>query len=721
MGHMNRRRFLVSAATGAFALGWRVPEAAFAQSVRRGFDAAQSGQAIGLWVVIGPDDSTTVRIARSEMGQGTLTGLAQLVADELDADWTTVRAEYVPPELNYAEHRAWGDMSTGGSRGIRSSVQYVREGAAAARAMLIEAAAKRWGVPARECRAANSSVSHAASNRSLRYGALATDAAALPVPKQVTLKTPAEWTLIGKPLPRLDTREKLDGSAQYAIDVKVPGMKLAAIAQCPVFGGKLASIDEAAIQAMPGVRHVLRVGDNAVAVVADSWWQAKTALEKLPITWDEGPNAAVDSAGIAARLREGLDAGDAVVGFKQGDAAATLGQSARTIEAVYASPFQNHATLEPQNCTALATADGVEIWVGTQNGDASLAAAADAGGVPLGKVKVNKFLLGGGFGRRGQQDYVRQAVLLAKQVPGTPIKLIWSREEDMQHGYYRPITQCKLRGALDEHGNLTALHMRLAGQSILASLQPNREGFDPLPFQSLLAAENAYLAVPNLLIEYAMRNTSVPVGFWRGVNTNQNAIFLECFIDELAHAAGQDSLEFRRTIMAKNPKHLAVINAVAKKAGWGTPLPEGVFRGIAQNCGFGSYTAAVAEVSIDKDGQLKIHKITAATDPGYVVNPDQVRAQVEGSFVYGLSAALTSEITIAKGRVEQSNFDSYEVMRLDKMPQVETVLAPSGGFWGGVGEPTIAVAAPAVLNAIFAATGKRIRSLPIGAQDLRKA
>ena len=721
MGHMNRRRFLVSAATGAFALGWRVPEAAFAQSVRRGFDAAQSGQAIGLWVVIGPDDSTTVRIARSEMGQGTLTGLAQLVADELDADWTTVRAEYVPPELNYAEHRAWGDMSTGGSRGIRSSVQYVREGAAAARAMLIEAAAKRWGVPARECRAANSSVSHAASNRSLRYGALATDAAALPVPKQVTLKTPAEWTLIGKPLPRLDTREKLDGSAQYAIDVKVPGMKLAAIAQCPVFGGKLASIDEAAIQAMPGVRHVLRVGDNAVAVVADSWWQAKTVLEKLPITWDEGPNAAVDSASIAARLREGLDAGDAVVGFKQGDAAATLGQSARTIEAVYASPFQNHATLEPQNCTALATADGVEIWVGTQNGDASLAAAADAGGVPLGKVKVNKFLLGGGFGRRGQQDYVRQAVLLAKQVPGTPIKLIWSREEDMQHGYYRPITQCKLRGALDEHGNLTALHMRLAGQSILAYLQPNREGFDPLPFQGLLAEENAYLAVPNLLIDYAMRNSSVPVGFWRGVNTNQNAIFLDCFIDELAHAAGKDSLEFRRTIMAKNPKHLAVINAVAKKAGWGTPLPEGVFRGIAQNCGFGSYTAAVAEVSIDKDGQLKIHKITAATDPGYVVNPDQVRAQVEGSFVYGLSAALTSEITIAKGRVEQSNFDSYEVMRLDKMPQVETVLAPSGGFWGGVGEPTIAVAAPAVLNAIFAATGKRIRSLPIGAQDLRKA
>ena len=642
MGYMNRRRFLVGTAAGAFVLGWRVPQRAFAGGVQPGFTAADSGHSVGIWAVIGDDNSTTIRIARSEMGQGTLTGLAQLVADELDADWATVRAEYVPPDVNFANHHAWGDMSTGGSRGIRSSVQYVREGGAAARLMLIEAAAKRWGVPASECRASNSTVTHGPSSRSARYGELAADAASLPVPKQVTLKQPSEWTLIGKPLPRLDTREKLDGSAQYAIDVKLPGMKLAAIAQCPVFGGKLASFDEKAIADMPGVRRVVTVGDNAVAVVADTWWQAKTALAKLPITWDEGPNATVDSAGIAARLREGLDAAEATVGYRQGDAKAALAQAqaGRVVEAVYANSFQNHATLEPQNCTALASADGIEIWMGSQNGDASLAAAAEAGGVPLGKVKVNKFLLGGGFGRRGQQDYVRQAVLIAKQVPGTPVKLIWSREEDMQHGFYRPITQCKLQGALDEHGNLTGLHLRLSGQSILAYLAPNRQGFDPLPFQGLLADEIGYLAVPNLLIDYAMRNTSVPVGFWRGVNHNQNAVYLDCFIDELAHAAGRDSLEFRRSIMGKNPKHLAVLNLAAEKAGWGTPTPEGVHRGIAQNCGFGSYVAAVAEVSVSKDGALKIHKITAVTDPGHVVNPDQVAAQVEGSFVYGLSGAL---------------------------------------------------------------------------------
>ena len=721
MGYLNRRHFLVSAAAGAFALGWQVPERALAQNVRKGFNAAKTGHPIGIWVVIGDDDSTTVRIARSEMGQGTLTGLAQLVADELDADWSTVRAEYVPPEVNFADHHAWGDMSTGGSRGIRSSVQYVREGGAAARAMLIAAAAKRWGVASSECQAANGAVLHAGSNRSARYGELAADAALMPVPKQVALKTPDQWTLIGKPLPRLDTKEKLNGSAQYAIDVTLPGMKLAAIAQCPVFGGKLSKFDADAVARMPGVQHVFRVGDNAVAVVADTWWQAKTALEKLPVTWDEGENAKVDSASIAERLREGLDAKEAIVGYQQGDAPAALSQSSKVIEAVYSNPFQNHATLEPQNCTAVATADGIEIWVGSQNGDASLAAAAEAGGVPLGKVKVNKYLLGGGFGRRGQQDYVRQAVLLAKQMPGVPVKMIWSREEDMQHGYYRPITQCKLQGALDEKGNLTALHLRLSGQSILAYLAPNRQGFDGLPFQGLLAEENGYLAVPNLLIDYAMRNTSVPVGFWRGVNHNQNAIYLDCFIDELAHAAGRDSLEFRRSIMGKNPKHLAVLDLAAEKGGWGTPAPQGVFRGIAQNCGFGSYVAACAEVSVSDKGELTIHKITAATDPGHVVNPDQVAAQVEGSFVYGLSAALTSEITIAKGRVEQGNFDTYQVMKIDKMPHVTTVLAPSGGFWGGVGEPTIAVAAPAVLNAIFAATGKRIRTMPIGGQDLRKA
>ncbi len=720
MARIDRRRFLATAAAGGFALGWGIP--ASAQNMRPGYAAADKGRAVGIWAVINPDNTTTIRIARSEMGQGTLTGLAQLVADELEADWSGVRAEYVPPEVNLANKRAWGDMSTGGSRGIRNSVDYVRQGGAAARAMLIQAAAARWGVPAADCRAANSVVTHAGSGRSLRYGELAEDAARLPVPANVALKAPADWKLIGKPLPRLDTAEKLNGAAQYAIDVRLPGMLQAAIAQCPVFGGKLARFDAKAVQSMPGVRHVLAIDDNAVAVVADSWWQAKTALEKLPVTWDEGPNAGVSSAAIAARLKEGLTAADAATGHKIGDAPAALAAATRRVESTYSTPFLNHATLEPMNCTAQMVGDKVEIWVGSQNGDASLAAAAEAAGVPLANVKVNKYLLGGGFGRRGFQDYTRQAVLLAKQVPGPPIKLIWSREEDMQHGFYRPITQCKLAGALDEKGNLTALHMRISGQSIIAHVAPSRvqNGYDALQFQGLLADEFGYLDIPNLLIDHAMRNTHVPVGFWRGVNHNQNAIYLECFIDELAHEAKRDPLEFRRGLMARNPKNLAILNTVAARAGWGTPTAAGVFRGICQNYGFGSYTAAVAEVSVSDQGQLKIIKITAATDPGYVVNPDQVAAQVDGSFVYGLSALLFSENTIEKGRVVESNFHDYEVMRMQDMPKVDTVIAPSGGFWGGVGEPTIAVAAPAVLNAIFAATGKRIRTLPLRDQDLKR-
>jgi isoquinoline 1-oxidoreductase beta subunit len=724
---VQRRGFLVSAAGGGFALGWGLPGGvidAVAQTAGAPLTPASAGGTpVGIWVVIKPDDTTVIRIARSEMGQGTLTGLAQLVAEELGADWTRVTTEYVPPEANYASKRAWGEMLTGGSQGIRQSVDYVRQGGAAARTMLEQAAAAQWDVSAAECRGHNGAVTHAGSGRSQRYGALAEAAGKLPVPRDVALKAPGDWTIIGKPLPRLDTKEKTNGAAQYAIDVKLPNMLSAAIAQCPVFGGKVASFDAKAVSGMPGVRHVLPVGDNAVAVVADTWWQAKTALEKLPVTWDEGPNAAEDSKAIAARLAEGLDAPTTAVGNRAGDAPGALAKAKRTITATYGAPFLNHATLEPMNCTARVDGDRLEVWVGTQNGDATLAAAAEAGGVPLEKVRVNKFLLGGGFGRRGQQDYTRQAVLLAKQVPGRPIKLIWSREEDMQHGYYRPITQCKLTAAMDDAGNVEALHVRISGQSILAYLAPNRltNGLDMLQFQGLIPAEFGYSSIPNLLIDHALRGTTVPVGFWRGVNHNQNAVYVECFIDELAAAAGKDPLEFRRAMLAKSPKHLAILNAAAAKAGWGTPAPEGVFRGICQNCGFGSYTAAVAEVSVSKAGELKILRIVAATDPGYVVNPDQVTAQVEGSFTYGMSALLYSENTVEKGRVVESNFDGYQVARMEDTPKIETVLAPSGGFWGGVGEPTIAVAAPAVLNAIYAATGKRVRTLPLKNTDLSHA
>ncbi len=714
MGTLHRRAFLATAtaAAGGMSLGWTLP----AQAITPLFQAA-----LGIWAVIDAHDGITIRIARSEMGQGTLTGLAQLVADELEADWSRVRTEYVAPEANLASKRAWGDMLTGGSRGIRTSVDYVRQGGAAARTMLVQAAATRWGVPAGDCVARESVVRHPASGRTLRYGELAADAAKLPVPKDVPLKDPADWRIIGKPLPRLDTAPKVNGAETYAIDVRLPGMLQAAIAQSPVFGGKLATFDAAAITSMPGVRHVLPVGDNAVAVVADTWWQAKTALEKLPVTWDDGPNAAVSSATIAARLREGLDATDAFVGHRIGDAPAALAGATRKISADYGTPFLNHATLEPMNCTAQVTGDRVEVWVGTQNGDATLAAAAEAGGVPLANVKVNKYILGGGFGRRGFQDYTRQAVLLAKQLPGTPVKMIWSREEDMQHGFYRPITMARMQGALDDKGNLVALTMRISGQSIAASLQPTRTGMDPGQFQGLLAEEFGYLAIPNLLIDHAMRNTHVPVGFWRGVNHNQNAVYLECFIDELAHAAGRDPLEFRQSLMARNPKHLAVLNAVAGRVGWGTPARPGVFRGLCQNAGFGSYTAACAEVSVSDKGALQVHRIVAATDPGTAVNPDQINAQVAGSFAYGLGATLYGENTVERGRMVEANFDTYEVLRLAEMPAVETILMPSGGFWGGVGEPTITVAAPAVLNAIFAATGKRVRQLPLKGQDLRAA
>ena len=713
---LNRRQFVVSAAAGGFSLGWKLPAA----RAQMGVPAA--GSAVGIWAVIAPDDTTTIRIARSEMGQGTFTGLAQLVADELDADWSKVRAEYVSPEMNLANKRAWGDMSTGGSRGIRGSVDYVRQGGAAARAMLIAAAAKQWGVAAGECTAADSVITHTPTGRRLRYGEVAAAAAQVPVPANVPVKSPAQWKIIGKGVKRLDTAEKLTGKQVYAIDVILPDMLNAAIAQCPVFGGTLKSFDADKIKDMPGVRHVLRVEDNAVAVVADKWWQAKTALDALPIVWDEGANAQVTSASIDAFLKDGLTAAKAGVGFKKGDAPGALSQAAKTVEAVYAAPFLAHATMEPMNCTAKVSADGVEIWVPTQNGDASLAAAAEAGGVKLSNVKVHKLHLGGGFGRRGNQDYTRQAVLIAKQVPGRPVKLIWSREEDTQHDFFRPITQCKLSAGLDANGNVTGMHIRISGQSILAYLMPSRMdgGIDMIQFQGLGSDEFGYTTIPDILVDHAMRNTHVPVGFWRGVNANQNAIYLECFVDELAHAAGKDPLEFRRAMLNKSPKHLAVLNAVAAKADYGSKLPEGVYRGIAQFNAYGSYVAAVAEVSVSDKGELRIHRIVAATDCGYAVNPDQIAAQVEGSFVYGLSALLHSEITIDKGRVVEANFDSYPVLRMDEMPKVETIIVPSGGFWGGVGEPTISVAAPAVLNAVFAATGKRIRSFPLSHHDLRR-
>jgi isoquinoline 1-oxidoreductase beta subunit len=711
---MNRRSFVVgSTAVGAgLALGLKIP---FGTSVVRAQDGSPE---INAWVVVRPDDTVVIRVARSEMGQGTLTGLAQMVAEELECDWSKVITEYPTPGESVKRKRVWGDFSTGGSRGIRTSQEYVRKGGAAARMMLVQAAADGWGVPVAECSAANSVITHKPSGRTITYGKVAEAAAKLKPPADVPLKDPKEWKLIGKPIKRLDTIGKVTGAQVFGADLKLPGMLNATVKECPVFGGKVKSYEAAKVTSMPGVRHVLQVGDTAVAVVADTWWQAKTALDALPIVWDEGPNAKVSSAEIAEMLKEGLDANQAFVNNQNGDAKAALATAAKKVEAVYAYPFLNHAPMEPMNATAKYTPDRCEVWVPTQNGEAAFAALLSASGLPADKCDVYKINLGGGFGRRGAfHDYVTQAVLIAKQVPGTPVKLLWTREEDMTQGRYHPVMQAKMQGGLDASGNLAALHMRLSGQSILASVFPQnlQDGMDPATFQGLQSKGDFAIGytVPNLLIDHAMRNTHVPPGFWRGVNINQNAIFLECFMDELAHAAGKDPLEFRRALMTSHPKNLAVLQAVADRAGWGKPAPRSVYRGLAQMMAFGSYVAACAEVSVKNGTQVKIHRIVGGTDCGYAVNPAQIERQIAGSFVYGLSAVFMEECTVKDGRIEQTNFSSFDSMRIAQMPKVEPVVLQSGGFWGGVGEPTICVAAPAVLNAYFAATGKRIRTFPL--------
>ena len=714
---LSRRKFVVgaAAASGGLALGFKAPLV--------GAAGAEDGAAeVGIWVAIKPDDTCIVRIARTEMGQGTRTGLAQLVAEELECDWNKVRAESITAGQNLARKRAWGEMGTGGSRGIRISQEYVRKGGAAARMMLLQAAADQWKVPLAELTVSNGVLTHAASKRTVSYGKIAAAAAKLtpPDPKEIKLKDPKEWKIAGKPLKRLDTADKLNGAKQFAIDVKLPGLLNAAIKDAPVFGSKVVSVDDAKATKMPGVKKVVKVGETAIAVVADTWWHAKAALAEVAITWDEAKNAAVTSAGIDQHLREGLNAAENNGDRKNGDAIAAVAGAAKKVEATYSTPFLAHATMEVMNCTVRLSSDKAEAWVPSQNYEASLAALSENSGVPLAKCEVYGYDPGGGFGRRGgTQDYVRQAVAIAKELPaGTPLKLIWSREEDQAHDFYRPISVCKMSAGLDDQGNLVALHVRSSGQSINAWLNPTGivGGKDRRQLQGWWEEPNdAQLgyAVPNLLIEYVMRNTHVPVGPWRGVNTNQNAVYMECFIEECARAAGKDSLAFRRALMSKHPKHLAVLDAAAEKGDWGKPLPAGVHRGIAQFMGYGSYSAATAEVSVDGKGKVKVHRMVLALNCGHAVNPHQIAAQVEGSVAYGLSATFYGEMPVDKGRMTSLNFDSYEILRLAEMPKVETVIVPSFDFWGGVGEPTICVVAPAVLNAIHAATGKPVRQLPL--------
>jgi isoquinoline 1-oxidoreductase beta subunit len=722
--NLSRRQFIVgtSAITTGLAIGLEFPGvigAAHAQATDKA-----SAPEIGVWVVIQPNDTVVIRVVRSEMGQGTITGLAQLVAEELECDWKKITIDYPTPGESLKRKGVWGSFSTGGSRGIRTSEDYVRKGGAAARIMLVQAAANQWGVPAVECLAVNSVITHQASGRSVSFGKVAAAAAKLPVPdaKGIELKDPKRWKVIGKPMDRLDSlADKVTGKQVYAIDLKMPGMLNATIKDSPVFGGKLKSFDASKVAGMKGVKKVVQVGDSAVAVIADTFWQAKTAMDRLPIVWDEGPNANVQQADILKRLEEGLKAEQTFVGNANGDYKKVAADSSKTIEAQFFYPFLNHAPMEPMNATAVWTPDSCRAWVPTQDGEASLAAVIAASGLTADKCDVIKVNLGGGFGRRGAfQDYTTQVVNIAKQMPGTPIKLIWTREEDMTQGRYHPIMMCKMSASFDSKKNLTGVHMRLSGQSILTSVRPavvaQNKGMDPLVFQGVAKGGEHGISYdfPNLMIDHAMRNTHVPPGFWRGVNINQNAVFMECFMDELAEYAGVDPVEFRRKYSANYPRNLAVLNAVADRIGWTKPAPAGVFRGIAQQKSFGSFVAAACELSVTDGNKVKIHRIVAATDPGYAVNPAQIERQVSGSFVYGLSALFEEECTVKNGRIEQTNFDTFGSIRLKQMPKVETIIIQGGGKeWGGIGEPTISVAAPAVLNAFYRATGKRIRTVPL--------
>jgi isoquinoline 1-oxidoreductase beta subunit len=677
--------------------------------------AETKGPELTAWIVIRPNDEVLIRVARSEMGQGSSTGLPMLVAEELECDWRKVKTEFVSSAENLRRNRAWGSMATGGSQSIRASQEYLRKAGATAREMLIVAAAQRWKVDASDCDAENSSIIHRPSGRKVRFGQVAQAASKLEPPAEVKLKDPKDWNLLGRSARRFDIHDKVVGKPLFGIDVQLPGMLYAAIAQCPVFRGKLKDVPGERILGLRGLVKVVKL-DDAVAVVADNWWRASKMLKLLPIEWDAGANGAATTASIREFVRFGLEDSAIPVARNDGDVEAAFASAAKVVEAEYFAPFLNHAPLEPMNCTAVVKGDRVEVWAPTQNAEATLAAAAEAAGVPLENVEVHLTYLGGGFGRRGFQDYTRQAVAIAKQLEGRPVKLLWSREEDVQHDFYRPMTLMRFKGALDREGKLTALRVRDASHSIMATVRP-QEIKDGIDRHALGGIIDAPYAVPNFRIEFALRNSHVPVGFMRTVFHSQNPFMRECFVDELARAAGKDPVEFRRTLLGGSPRDLAVLEAAAKASGWGAPLPEGVHRGIALQDSHGSYAAAVFEVQVSPAGEIDIRRVVVAVDPGHVVNPDSAEAQVQSCVAYGLTSALWGEITLKDGRVEQSNFDNYRIMRIAEMPRrIDAVLVPSGGFWGGMGETPLAPLAPALCNAIFAATGKRVRSLPLKSQ-----
>jgi isoquinoline 1-oxidoreductase subunit beta len=654
------------------------------------------------WLRVDPNGDITVLINRSEMGQGVRTSLPMLVAEELEADWTRVRFEQAVPAKKY------GNMSTGGSMSIRLGWASLRKAGAQAREVLVQAAADTWGVPRKDCRAVKGEVIHASSGRKLAYGALVAKAATLPVPEDPPLKDSKDFSIVGTPKHRLDLVEKNVGRATFGLDASVPNMLFAVVERCPVFGGKLRSFDPKGALAIKGVRHVVAI-ESGVAIAADSFWAAQKGRAALKVEWDEGRLAGLDSAAITKAYKE-LVQQPGSTARKEGDGAAALTRAARTIEATYEVPYLAHATMEPLNCLATVTADRCEVWVGNQNGTNAQRTAERVSGLPTEKVRVNLLYLGGGFGRRSEQDFVAEAVELSKQI-GRPVKVVWTREDDMRHDYYRPATYNVLRAGFDAAGKPIAWTHRMVGPAIMMRFAPQavRNGIDPT---SVEGAANLPYGFPNLEVDAQVHDPGVPIGWWRSVGSSQNGYVTECFFDEVAAAAKRDPFELRRELLANEPRHRAVLERCAREFGWGKPLAQGRGKGIAVQEAFGSYVAQAAEVSMSKDGP-RVHRVVCVVDCGQVVNPDTVAAQMESGIVYGLSAALYGAITLDKGRVVQGNFDDYPVVRMSACPEIEVHLAPSGDPVGGVGEPGTAPIAPAVVNAIFALTGKPVRSLPI--------
>jgi len=709
---VSRRRFLSTSLTaaGGLAIGVCLPGIAGAASI-----AAQPWDAgeINAWIVIEPDDQVVIRVAQSEMGEGVLTAMPMIVAEELACDWTKVRAEYASANRNVREDNIYKRMGTGGSSAVRRSREYLQQAGASARARLVAAAASRFGVAFDECEARAGVVHHAASGRSLTYGSLAGDAARVTLAREPAIKTPDQYTLLGRPTARLDTPLKVTGEAKFGIDTRLPDMLYAAVTTCPVFGGSVKSYDAKATLGRRGIKTVVAV-PGGVAVVADRFWRAKEALAALPIEWDYGSGAGTDSEQFRKDYRAALD-GAAATAIDRGDTDKALA-AGKPVEALYEVPHLAHAPMEPLNCTAEVRPDRVDVWLGTQNPEAALRLAAKTSGLPPEKVFVHNCFLGGGFGRRAVNDELVQAVTVAKAV-GKPVKLIWTREEDMRHDRYRPQAAIRFQATLDDSGMPVAWKTRTAVGSIQRSLGQDKveSGVERSAVEGLA---NLPYAVANLRVECVLKNTHVPVMFWRSVGSSQNAFAVESFVDELAHAAGEDPYRFRRKLLADKPDFLRVLDMLADKGDWGKAMPAGRGRGMAIHESFGTIVGEVAEVTV-ANNEVTVDRVVAVVDCGHVINPRTVEMQIESAVVYGLTAALYDEITIKDGRVEQGNFDEYPMVRLADSPKIETHLALSGGSkWGGIGEPGTPPIAPSVCNAIFAATGKRIRQLPLKGTDL---